>query len=168
MTNNFKGGFKVKDKQKIVVVDTSVLMENLSELEVLVGNHQVAVPYTVLEELDNHKDNYRDNVRSYKGRNAIRFINRNFEKLMFLECDDTILKNDNKIIDVAIKHNALILTNDMCMKVKSRASKLSVLELGTAKINDNYQGYEEVYANIEDCKERLSDIYGNRCNNAFD
>ena len=55
------------DKRK-VVVDTSKLMEKVAEVEQLLDNYQIIIPNTVLEELDNHKDNYKDQIRSYKGK----------------------------------------------------------------------------------------------------
>lgn len=162
-----EGGLRLTEKQK-VVVDTSKLMEKISELELLVNEYQLIIPYIVLEELDNHKDNYKDAIRSYKGRNAIRFINKHYEDFIFAECDDVIQKNDNKIIDVAIKYNAKIFTNDLCMKVKSRTSKLEVLELNNQNVEINYNGYKEVYANTSDHNEKLSEIYKDKFNNAFD
>ncbi len=155
------------DKKGLVVVDTSKLMEKLSELELLMCEYQLVIPTIVLEELDNHKDNYRDEVRSYKGRNAIKFINRNYDELIFAECDETIVKNDNKIIDIAIKNQALVFTGDICMKVKAKVNGLTVVELENEKVNDEYCGYAEIYTNNNEDNIKLSEIYKDKSNNTF-
>ena len=154
------------DKKK-VVVDTSKLMERLAEVEQIMENYQIVLPTTVLEELDNHKDNYKDQIKSYKGRNAIKFINSHYNNIKFTECDDTIEKNDNKIIDVAIKNNALVFTNDICMKVKAKSNNLMVLELIDDVEYKDYSGCTEILTNNEESNEKLSEIYKDKTNNAL-
>lgn len=154
------------DKRK-VVVDTSKLMEKVAEVEQLLDNYQIIIPNTVLEELDNHKDNYKDQIRSYKGRNAVRFIYQYYNKFTFAECDDSIEKNDNKILNVAIKHNAMIFTNDICMRVKAKSSGLEILDLADEVKNGDYSGYTEVYMNNDKDNMDISEIYRDKQNNIF-
>lgn len=155
------------EKQK-VVVDTSKLMEDILEMKSIIDDYQIVIPEIVLEELDNHKDNYKDTTRSYKGRNAIRFINKHYDKFTFGECDDEIVKNDNKIIDVAIRNKAMVFTGDICMQVKARAHGLNILETGGKVLEQKYNGYKEVYVNDKKNDIKLAEIYSNRICNPFD
>ena len=161
-----EGGFRVGDKKK-VVVDTSKFMEKLAEVEQLLDDYQVVLPTTVLEELDNHKDNHKDTIRSYKGRNAVKFIYQNYDKFIFAECDNNIDKNDNKIIDIAIKHSAIVCTNDICMRVKAKSHNLDVLDLADDVDYGDYSGYTEIYTNNENNNTDLSEIYKDKSNNVF-
>lgn len=161
-----KGGFRVGDKRK-VVVDTSKLMEKISEVEQMMADYQIVLPMVVLEELDNHKDNYKDLIRSYKGRNAIRFINKYYDEIEFVECNDDIGKNDNKIIDVAINYNAKVFTNDVCMKVKARTNELEVLDLDGEVDFKDYSGYTEVCTDNDETNKKLSILYEDRAENVF-
>lgn len=154
----------MKDKKR-VVVDTSKLMERLTEIEQIMESYQIVLPTIVLEELDNHKDNYKDQIKSYKGRNAIKFINKHYNNIEFADCNDKIEKNDNKIIDVAIKNNALVFTNDICMKVKAKSSNLTVLELIDDIEYKDYSGYTEIFTDNEESNEKLSEIYKDKTNN---
>lgn len=155
------------DEKEKVVIDTSKLMEDIEELEEMLSKYSVIIPHVTLEELDNHKDNYKDEIRSFKGRNAIRFINKNIDNIIFAECDDTISKNDNQIIDVAIKHNASIFTNDICMKVKAKSKKIKVLELGDDIMHCEYSGYKEIATDNEKDNIKLSEIYKDKTSNPF-
>lgn len=154
-------------EKKNVVVDTSKLMEKLTEIEQIMQEYQVILPTTVLEELDNHKDNYKDQIKSYKGRNAIKFINKHYNEIIFVECDDSIVKNDNKIVNVAVEHDAMIFTNDICMKVKSKSSGLEILDLEDTNTYEDYSGYKEIYTDKEDDNVNLSEIYSDKSNNIF-
>ena len=154
------------EKQNIVV-DTSKLMEKTAEVEKLLNDYQIIIPDTVLEELDNHKDNYKDAIRSYKGRNGIKFLYRHYNDIIFVDSDDNIEKNDNKIVDVAIKYNAMIFTNDICMKVKANASGLKVLEFNENDMRDNYCGYTEIRTDNDSDNAKLSKIYEDKTENPF-
>ncbi len=142
-----------------VVVDTSKLMEKLTEVEEVVKNYQMVLPTTVLEELDNHKDNSKDPIRSFKGRNAVKFIYRNFDDIIFAESNDAIAKNDNKILDVAIRLNAMVFTNDICMRVKAQSQGLKVLDLNDDFKEDTYIGYTEVFLDNDKDNQAVADIY---------
>lgn len=150
-----------------VVVDTSKLMEKLAELEEVVRDYQIVLPMTVLEELDNHKDNSKDPVRSFKGRNAVKFIYRNFDDIMFADSDDTIVKNDNKILDVALKHNAMVFTNDICMRVKAQSQGLKVLDLNDEYKADTYVGFTEVFLDNDKDNQAVADIYNKGFTDAY-
>ena len=154
-------------EKKKVVVDTSKLMEKLTEVEEIMDGYQLVLPSTVLEELDNHKDNYKDPIRSYKGRNGIRFIYEHYNEIIFFDSDDTIDKNDNRIIDVAIKNDAMVFTNDICMRVKAKSSGLDVLDLADDFRSGDYSGYTEVYMNNDKDNTDISEIYKDKKNNIF-
>lgn len=154
-------------EKRNVVIDTSKLMEKLTEVEQVMKDYQVILPMTVLEELDNHKDNYRDPIRSYKGRNAVKLIYQNIGKVTFVECDDSIDKNDNRIIDIAIKNNAMVFTNDICMRVKAKSNGLEILDLADEFKCGDYSGYTEVHMNNEKNNTDISEIYKDKENNIF-
>ena len=130
-------------------------------------DYQLVLSSTVLEELDNHKDNYKDQIRSYKGRNGIRFIYEHYNEIIFFDSDDSIDKNDNRIIDVAIKNDAMVFTNDICMRVKAKSNGLDVLDLADDFRSSDYSGYTEVSTGSEDDNIKLSEIYKDKTNNVL-
>lgn len=154
-------------KKQTVVLDTSKLMENISEVEALMEDYQLIIPEVVLEELDNHKDNYRDAIRSYKGRNAIKFIYKNYDRLVFKDCSNEIIGNDNKIIDTAVKGGSMVCTGDICMKVKSQSNGLNVLEVDENITYSDYHGYREIYANNDEDNIKLAELYQDMDSNPF-
>lgn len=136
-----------------LVIDTSSWMNELKAIEPLFYKYKVTMPYVVLEELDNLKDSDND-LKSFKARSAIRFIDANHDKFEFINiCSDKDKKNDDLIIDTAKKHDCAIMTNDLGMKVKSRSIDVDVLELDID--NKEYKGYKVV----EMTDEEMADFY---------
>lgn len=160
-----KGGACVEGRQKLII-DTSVFMEDLDIVEKLMQNYLVCIPYIVLQELDAHKNNYRDNIRPYKGRSAIRFIDSNYDKFKFIETQNNPEKtNDDLILQVAKNNNCLIATYDICMKVKARTINVDLVELADKK--EEYKGYRVLCTDNESDNEALSDIYRDKLNNTL-
>jgi PhoH-like ATPase len=136
---------------KLVVVDTSALMQSLKVVEETAKDYKLVITSIVLEELDKHKD-CNDPNRSFKSRQALKFINNNEDKIEFsIEERMTIHdmlngfdpeKNDNKILSAAFKMGASVLTYDIGMKVKARHLRLDVID--TYEYDEDYKGYIEI------------------------
>lgn len=146
-------------KQKLIL-DTNIYMEDLNVIEKLMQDYQIYIPYVVLQELDSHKSNYRDNIRSYKGRSAIRFINSNYNEFEFIETQSSPEKsNDDVIINVARYGNCLLATYDICMKVKAKAVGVELVDLDNK--DEEYKGYKiiEIDTNEDEDNQWLASIY---------
>lgn len=142
---------------ELVVVDTSALMQSLKVVEDIAKTKKLVITSIVLEELDKHKD-CNDLNRSFKSRQALKFINENEDKIHFslLEKVKDVLdfegldldKNDNKILAVAYELQAAVLTYDIGMKVKAKKLNLEVID--TFKHDQDYKGYVEVKGNTDE------------------
>ena len=141
-----------------VVIDTSVFMSD-TEINDLINKYHVIIPYVVLEELDNLKEN-RDSNKSYNARKAIRFIENNYDKFEFVKTKGMDWnKNDDRIIETANFYNCAIFTNDLNMKVKCRALGVPVVEVENKE--DDYKGYKVVELHDEE----MADFYSCKKNN---
>lgn len=67
----------------VVVVDTCALMHSLKVVQTIGKDHRLVISATVLEELDKHKDNFKDSERCFRAREALKFINENEDELEF-------------------------------------------------------------------------------------
>ena len=148
-------------EKKKVVVDTSALMEEPEYFESVIKDYNIILPITVLEELDNLKTNkiFEKQVRAKK---AIKFIEVYFDEIQFdtNEYKDSE-KNDNKILLSAIKNEASIMTNDICLKVKSKIVNVEVIEIYR---NGKYKGYSVMNLDLDNEEDGkiLADIYEKR------
>ncbi len=143
-----------------VVIDTSVFMSD-TEINYLINKYHVIIPYVVLEELDNLKEN-RDSNKSYNARKAIRFIENNYDKFEFVKTKGMDWnENDDRIIETAEFYNCAIVTNDLSMKTKCRALEISVIEVEDKK--DDYKGYRVIELDIHNDGngKMLANIYEN-------
>lgn len=149
-----------------IVVDTSALMDSLQKIDELADQHDIIVPYVVLLELEKHKDNHKDSKRAYLGRAALRLLDKEQDKFIFdlEEYSDSELKNDDIIIMVAQKHKAKLATVDLSMRQKAKL--LGVDSIRVNHRDDNYKGYTII--NVEDCPEKVSDLYSDISKNHFD
>jgi len=146
-----------EDAQNLVI-DTSVFMSDTA-INDLINKYHVIIPYVVLEELDNLKEN-RDSNKSYNARKAIRFIENNYDKFEFVKTKGMDWnENDDRIIETAEFYNCAIVTNDLSMKTKCRALEISVIEVEDKK--DDYKGYRI----IELIDEEMADFYSHKRNN---
>lgn len=115
------------------IVDTNVLM-SLSDLEGIIGKlKEIYIPVEVLSELDKHKT--AEGLRGFQARRAIKNINKNIDKLYFLNQTQDFYhifnKNTTYIDDIIIsyfqKYNYTLVTNDIGMKIKAEALGISCI-----------------------------------------
>jgi len=137
-------------KQKIYVLDTSVLLHDHQAITNFKSNH-VAIPITVLEELDKFK--IGNDTKNFSAREVIRFIDKlsfngnlqNWVSLgkgmgdfrIILESNPreinaeyvySVGKNDHKIINAAlylketdVKKEIILITKDINLRIKAKA-----------------------------------------------
>jgi PhoH-like ATPase len=153
------------NSKKTFVLDTSVILYDHSAIQNF-QEHDVAIPITVLEELDNFKKG--NDIKNFEAREFIRFIDKlsaenklqdwlplngknkgNFRVLMN---DSTKLldavqifgdKNDHRILNSALKlqqerpdHRVVLVTKDINLRLKARALNLVAEDYETGKIQD--------------------------------
>ncbi|MDX5483168.1 MAG: PhoH family protein [Hymenobacteraceae bacterium] len=150
--------------QKIFVLDTSVILYDHSAIQNF-QEHDVVIPITVLEELDNFKKG--NDIKNFEAREFIRFIdklsaehrlqewlplngkNKGYFKVMMNEASDLNAvrifgdKNDHRILNSALKlqeekphHKVVLVTKDINLRLKARALNLVAEDYETGKIQD--------------------------------
>mgnify|MGYP000870727561 FL=1 len=130
-----------------LVLDTNIFMEDCSCLLEDLKDYKLILSSVVLEELDHLKN---DEVRGYKARNGLRFIDKNSDKFNFIIHNQITTingmderKNDNLILDLAAQMKCSICTNDRAIKIKAKLLGIPYVELQN-KNTDIYKGYKEV------------------------
>ncbi len=152
------------DQKKIFVLDTSVILYDHSAIQNF-QEHDVAIPITVLEELDNFKKG--NDIKNFEAREFIRFIDKlsaehklqewiplngkTTGKFRVLMNDSSKLdaltifgdKNDHRILNSALqlqeelpKYNVVLVTKDINLRLKARALNLVAEDYETGKIQD--------------------------------
>ena len=153
----------MRKKTKIFVLDTSVLLHDHQALTNF-KNNDIAIPITVLEELDKFK--VGNDTKNYCAREVIRFIDKivtndnlqtwtklganlgSFKIILDhhptnLDAEKTFLvsKNDHKIINSALvlkeleKENRVVLvTKDINLRIKAKALGLNAEDYETGKV----------------------------------
>jgi PhoH-like ATPase len=156
---------KKASKKKIFVLDTSVLLFDHSSINNFKDN-DVAIPITVLEELDNFK--VGNDTKNYQAREVIRLLDRlsgdgkmddwvslgkNRGKLKIVMSNlingrdaEAVYgrgKNDHKIINAAISladsmtdHQVIMVTKDINLRLKAKAIGLISEDYLTGKVKD--------------------------------
>ncbi|MDX5345825.1 MAG: PhoH family protein [Hymenobacteraceae bacterium] len=157
---------KKADKQKkVFVLDTSVILYDHSAINNF-AEHDVAIPITVLEELDNFKKG--NDIKNFEAREFIRFIDKlstenmlqnwlplngrnkgRFKVLMShapsvnAERIFNDSKADHKILNAALHlqqempdHRIIMVTKDINLRLKARALNLHSEDYETGKIQD--------------------------------
>lgn len=151
-------------KQKIFVLDTSVLLhdhESITNFE----KNDIAIPITVLEELDKFK--IGNDTKNFSAREIIRFIDKlsgkgglqhwielgpnlgNFK--VILDCHPSTVnaekiysseKNDHKIINAALclkdcepKKEVILVTKDINLRIKAKALGIPAEDYETGKVS---------------------------------
>ncbi|WP_187260855.1 PhoH family protein [Pontibacter beigongshangensis] len=153
----------IKSK-KVFVLDTSVILYDHSAIQNF-KEHDVAIPITVLEELDNFKKG--NDIKNFEAREFIRFIDKlsaehmlqdwlplngknkgKFKVLMnnaSTQDATTIFgdKNDHHILNSALQlqadepqHKVVLVTKDINLRLKARALNLTSEDYETGKIRD--------------------------------
>lgn len=150
--------------KKIFVLDTSVILYDHSAVQNF-QEHDVAIPITVLEELDNFKKG--NDIKNFEAREFIRFIDKLSAEHMLQEwiplngktkgkfkvmmngsakLDATKIfgdKNDHHILNSALhmqqdypKSKVVLVTKDINLRLKARALNLIAEDYETGKIQD--------------------------------
>lgn len=146
-----------------IYLDTSALMHSTTVLEDLIKDNTFVVCAIVLEELDNHKDG-KDSDKSFKARNAIRFLRKHEDKIEFImsdKCSNKEVKKlldpdkpDNKILSIALNYQKetgkkiYLYTNDVSMSLKAKELNLNCIEPKDNK--EEYKGYIEIKGTEEE------------------
>jgi len=152
-------------QKKIFVLDTSVILYDHSAIEHF-QEHDVAIPITVLEELDNFKKG--NDIKNFEAREFIRFIDGRSQDLMLqdwlpingkdkgnfkvLMMQDSPLnaekifgekKADHKILNSALQlqhenpeRPVILVTKDINLRIKARSLNLVAEDYETGKIQD--------------------------------
>lgn len=168
---------KQKAKQKkMFVLDTSVILYDHSAAEHF-GSHDVAIPITVLEELDNFKKG--NDIKNFEAREFIRFIDNlsaqhklqdwipltgdnkgrfkvimNYDSAIDAEKVFNETKADHKILNAALvlqqenpKHQVVLVTKDINLRLKARSLNLISEDYETGKVQNVstlYTGMDEL------------------------
>lgn len=151
--------------QKIYVLDTSVILHDHNSINCFEDN-DIAIPITVLEELDNFKKG--NDTKNYEAREFIRFLDKiaqehtslqdwvkiNDSKGRFkivLHNENVISTNevfqehkaDHQILGAALslqkkspKQKVILVTKDINLRLKAKALNLNSEDFQTGKIND--------------------------------
>ena len=139
-------------------------METNNIIDSIINEYNIIINIITIEELDSNKksNNY---LKSSKARKAINSIENNKSNITFSieKVIDERLKsnygcnvNDDIIVTCALNNNALLLTNDMNLKVKAHVIGVECLELN----HDDgiYKGYEKYILDSE----QYNDFWNNR------
>lgn len=153
-------------KIKTFVIDTSVLLHDFASITNF-GENNVAIPITVLEELDKFK--IGNDTKNFSAREVIRFIDRlssnaslqewialgpkmgkfkvvleNHPKNVDAEAVYSTIKNDHKIINAALclkeqepKSEVILVTKDINLRIKAKALGIAAEDYETGKVNEN-------------------------------
>lgn len=155
-----------------IYLDTSALMHSITKLEKLVQeDNKLIVCAIVLEELDSHKDS-KDSDKSFKARNAIKFLNKYEDKIEFImtdKCNNEAVnqlldsnKPDNKILSIALDYEEetgkelKLYTNDISMSLKAKKLGLECLSLQYEDVS--YKGYIEIKGTEEENDYTLKEL----------
>lgn len=176
-----------KTAKKIFVLDTSVLLFDNTAVKNF-KTHDVAIPITVLEELDNFK--VGNDTKNFQAREIIRFLDKLSEsglnewvslgkdrgKLKIVmsnlvngrdaEAIYGVGKNDHKIINAAItladtnkNRHVVLVTKDINLRLKAKAIGLLSEDYETGKVKD-VEKVSEGFPVIEHIdSKRISELY---------
>jgi len=157
---------KSKSTKKVFVLDTSVLLHDHSSITSF-GDHDVAIPITVLEELDKFK--IGNDTKNFSAREVIRFIDKlsigqslrewipmgkglgDFKVILNAEptgmnAEDVYArgKNDHKIINAALhlkeqlpKVEVILITKDINLRIKGKALGIASEDYETGKVHSD-------------------------------
>ncbi|MFD2066895.1 PhoH family protein [Pontibacter silvestris] len=175
-------------RKKIFVLDTSVILYDHSAVQNFQEN-DVAIPITVLEELDNFKKG--NDIKNFEAREFIRFIDKlssehklqdwlplngknkgSFKVLMGDTANiDAVRifgdKNDHRILNSALQlqkefpeHKVVLVTKDINLRLKARSMNLTSEDYETGKIQD--------VAGLYSGNDTLEDIPANVINELYE
>jgi predicted ribonuclease YlaK len=144
-----------------VVLDTNVLLDNPNIID---QYDNIILPTAVLEELDGLK---KSPDIGYSAREASRKIETNIDKIKFIIKDIynnypegwDLTSRDNKIILSARDSNAIIISNDLNVRLKAQSIGLKS-DVPNIDCDIPYKGYKEIIMTPEE----LSEHYTNPIN----
>ncbi|NOQ72762.1 MAG: ribonuclease [Crocinitomix sp.] len=175
--------------KKIFVLDTSVLLFDHGAVRNF-KSHDVAIPITVLEELDNFKvgndtknfqareiiryldklseSGLNDWVTLGKGRGKLKIVMSNLVNGRDAEAIYGVGKNDHKIINAAItladenkSRQVILVTKDINLRLKAKAIGLLSEDYETGKVKD-IEKFSEGFPIIENIdSKKISELYKN-------
>jgi len=178
----------IENKKKIFVLDTSVILYNHTSINSFEDN-DVAIPITVLEELDDFKKGH-DN-KNFEARQFIRLMDELSEKSSLQQwiplkhpnsgsikvvLDESSLldaeklfgskKNDNRILNAALKlreeypnRKVIMVTKDINLRIKAKALNLTAEDYETGKIKDVEQLYTGINKVLDVPRELIDKLY---------
>lgn len=167
---------KKYDNKNITVIDTSVLLDDSDCLN-NIPNQRIIIPYTVLEELDKKKTDIELGFSARKTLRLLDQLNGSIHSGAFLENGSSIevvdinsnsKNNDQKIIDTALLFNednkVTLLSQDVCMRVKSRALNINAEAYGRDAIKEKQveEVKDKIYSGVGDIeltKQQMADFY---------
>ena len=131
---------------KKVLIDTNLYLDDAEIIYKLSRDYdKILIPVTVLKELDKHKFN-KD--LAYSARNAIRsilkFLNEYPEKVLFDTDENRLKPNDEAILDIAIKHNATVMTKDVSMSIIGHSRGINT-KLHDVVLNNLFKPYVHIH-----------------------
>lgn len=167
-----------KEKMDIVILDTSVILDDVNCIFNIL-NKRIIIPYSVLEELDKKKKslddigkNARKAIKIIDDQNGDISVGSKLENGSILQvvADKNQLLNkptDQKIIDLAINlkdnNNVIILSQDICMRIKARSLNVQAESYGKRiKEKQAEEIISKIYSgigSIEFSQKQLSDFY---------
>lgn len=177
-------------KQKLFVLDTSVLLHDHQAI-LHFKSHDVAIPITVLEELDKFK--IGNDTKNFSAREVIRFIDKlstvhglqqwislgkgkgSFKVLLHQQPTGVNAekmygsdKNDHKIINATlavkeeeVKKEVILVTKDINLRIKAKALGLYAEDYETGKVEDNELKQASVISIDTLDSETLKEVYLN-------
>lgn len=146
---------RLDDPLKNIVIDTSALMQYSDLIYELIDMYNIYIHICVIEELDNLKQSTNYDI-AFKARMAIKqlekykkYVNFIFDKKIDEKLATGLHKdynyNDNVIVSCCKDISALLLTEDLNLKIKAESIQIQVLHL--VQSNIEYIGYKEVKLN---------------------
>lgn len=143
---------------KKIVVDTNVLLQNPNYLENFCDDI-IICPLVVIQELDRQKSGDNGEL-AYKARGAIRWLKEQDNINFQVEFErNSMLTNDDVIVQCAIANQASLLTGDFNMQLKGKANKLEVIPFDENR--EIYKGYRvlELACNSDEDSAWLQHFY---------
>lgn len=151
------------DNSKYFVIDTSAMLNNpnlILELE------HVIVPIEVVMELDNLKHQVGD--KAYKARLALHALSVADHAKKIVPNNQPISPNnvDSKIIDLCQRIGCKLITDDLAMRIIAEHRGIEAYPSPESE-TDRYAGIVEAVLDSEEDAEKISSVYTNPRNNAF-
>lgn len=161
-----------------VVIDTNLLMQYGEDVLKKYKHNKIMISLVTLEEMDNLKT--REGTKGYLARQGIRAFDKYQDSLEVdfnVEAKEveekgfnlkTKSQNDNVILSLAIRENAILLTNDVSLKLKAKAVGLESHEFNGNNKSFNKNGWKKVVLKDSELGNFYTDFGINPRQNFFD